>query len=56
MFGDNLEKVLACQVIARLQIHDLHLPAFTDETGDILKCDIIAGFGVVQTATGITLD
>ena len=56
MLGDDLQKILAGQVVAGLQIDDLHLSALTNETRDILKRDVVAGLGVIKAAAGVALD
>jgi hypothetical protein len=56
MLGDDLQEILARQVVAGFQIDDLHLAAFADEACDILERDVVRGFGVVEATACVALD
>ena len=56
MFGDDLQKVLPRQVVARFQIDDLDLAPITDEPGDVLQRNVVAGLRVVEPAACVAFD
>jgi hypothetical protein len=56
VLGDDLEEVLARQVVAGLEVHDLHLAPRADEARDVLQRDVVARLGVVEAAAGVALD
>jgi hypothetical protein len=56
MLGDDLQQVLAGQVIAGFQINDLHLAARPDEACDVFQRHVIRRLGVIEPAAGVALD
>lgn len=56
VFGDDLQQVLARDIIAALEVDDLDVAPISNEPGDIVEGDVVAGLGVVEPAARVAFD
>ena len=56
VLGDDLQEILPREIVAGLQVDDLHVSPIPDEARDVLERHVIAGLGIVETTAGVTLD
>ena len=56
MFCDDLQKILAGEIITGLQIDNLNFASLAEQRCDIFQRDVIAGLRVVETPARISLD